>query len=424
MRIYEFVADTLQNLGPFEQNPHIAVAVSGGADSLALVLLTNEWVQSNGGSLTAITIDHDLRIDSKSEAEFVHAKLTTLGIAHHIIKWEHPNLKGNLQQEARNARYKLLTDFCNQQAILHLLIAHHKNDQIETFFLRLFRGSGLSGLTAMDKISHLNGVRILRPLLDLDKEELVSYLQSQNENWVEDPSNNNAKFDRIKVRNFINNQDFLEKSLFNNRIILAINNLKRAKETFNCNLNNKIVGVVEISNLGYAKINIKKFLCLYEEEALKILARLLDMVGGNCYSPRFKSLQNVYYNIVANKTTQNLANAVLTIEDGYLLIYKEIGKKNRKCLIDKTDTYWDNRFKVVFSDHQLRYLQENDAYIDDLGRQNAKIVLSSDEKLDIIATLPAIYVGSELIAVPSLNYYCDHFKELISIYFKPLITLT
>ena len=130
---------------------HIAVAVSGGGDSMALCLLLKEWCTTQGVNLTALTVDHGLRVDSRTEAEQVSRWMMEASISHHILSWAGEKPTTNIQDEARKARYQLMGKWCAQNNIAHLCLAHHQDDQAETFLLRLFRGSGVDGLCAMEK---------------------------------------------------------------------------------------------------------------------------------------------------------------------------------------------------------------------------------------------------------------------------------
>ncbi len=154
-------------VGPFERRPVLAVAVSGGADSLALALLADRWARAAGGHIVALTVDHRLRPESGAEAAQVEAWLGARAIAHRRLDWRDARAGSDLQARARAARYALLQDWCAVAGVLHLLLAHHQDDQAETFLLRLGRGSGVDGLGAMAPVSYARACRLLRPLLDI-----------------------------------------------------------------------------------------------------------------------------------------------------------------------------------------------------------------------------------------------------------------
>ena len=132
-------------LGPFEPSPHLAVAVSGGGDSMGLVILANRWARQRGGQVTALTIDHGLRKGAAKEAEKVGKWLSKYSIKHVVLKWRGDKPITGIQEAARNARYRLMDQWCQNNHILHLLLAHTLDDQAETLLMRLQRGSGLDG---------------------------------------------------------------------------------------------------------------------------------------------------------------------------------------------------------------------------------------------------------------------------------------
>src|SRR5580700_10131771 len=134
---------------PFEARPRLAVAVSGGADSMALALLAQRWAEARGGELTALTVDHRLREAAAGEAAQVGRWLGQRGITHRILVREDGHPRGGVQAAARDARYRLLESWCREAGVLHLLVGHHREDQAETLLLRLARGSGLDGLAGM-----------------------------------------------------------------------------------------------------------------------------------------------------------------------------------------------------------------------------------------------------------------------------------
>lgn len=186
----------------------IAVAVSGGPDSMALLALTCAWADSSGPApgveVHAITIDHALRAESAQEAAQVGAwiKAHFPDVTHHIIRRDSSLITPTrLQEQAREDRYRLMAEACAAHEISHLLLAHHRDDQAETFLMRLCKGSGLDGLAGMKAQSILRGgLQLLRPLLSFDKAQLVQSCVVQGVPYVSDPSNRNDKFARVRLR--------------------------------------------------------------------------------------------------------------------------------------------------------------------------------------------------------------------------------
>ena len=171
-------------VGPFEGQPHVAVAVSGGADSMALTLLADDWARKMGGRVTALSIDHGLRPAAADETRQVGVWLAARNIEHHVLTWDGEKPQTGLQASARAARYDLLAQWCRHARVLHLLLAHHLEDQAETFLLRLNRDSGIDGLAAMAAVVEKADMRVLRPLLGVPKARLRATLQSRSQPWV------------------------------------------------------------------------------------------------------------------------------------------------------------------------------------------------------------------------------------------------
>jgi tRNA(Ile)-lysidine synthase len=193
-------AGVMAQLGGFEPEPRLAVAVSGGADSLALCLLCHRWTRARGGAVLALTVDHRLRPESTAEAAAVGEQLRARGIAHTILTWHGDKPASGLQEAARAARYRLLVESAAAAGALHLMLAHHQDDQAETLLLRLARGSGLDGLSGMAAIRELPELRLLRPLLSQPKARLVATAAAFGLTWHDDPSNTATAFARGRLR--------------------------------------------------------------------------------------------------------------------------------------------------------------------------------------------------------------------------------
>ncbi len=186
-------------LGPFEPTPHLAVAVSGGRDSLALGLLAQQWTAARGGRVTGLIVDHGLRSASAGEAVRTQGLLGRSGIAAAILSAPGRPRK-NLQAWARAARYALMPDWCRDAGVLHLLVAHHRDDQAETVLANLTRNTSLRGMAGMAAVRELPACRILRPLLGVPRDRLTATLESRNVIWIEDPSNRDRRFRRVRLR--------------------------------------------------------------------------------------------------------------------------------------------------------------------------------------------------------------------------------
>ncbi|WP_395714925.1 tRNA lysidine(34) synthetase TilS [Reyranella sp.] len=185
---------------PFESCPELVVAVSGGRDSMALALLAHEWAHARGGRVVALTVDHGLRPESGAEAATTLQRLAGQGVDGVVLRWSDAKPGAGLQEAARAARYRLLRAECRRRGILHLLVAHHADDQAETVIMRAARDSGADGLAGMAAQVEFPELRLLRPLLPVPRARLTATLLARGVQWIDDPSNADPRFERVRVR--------------------------------------------------------------------------------------------------------------------------------------------------------------------------------------------------------------------------------
>ena len=191
----------------FEKKPSVAVAVSGGPDSMSLLFLVNAFIKYKKGSLIALIVDHRIRKNSKEEAKFISTYLNKHNIESQVLNVDKDNISKKSMNEARNNRYNLLKDFCIKNNILHLFVGHHKNDNLETFLTRKIAGSDFYGLKSMSEHSLYNKILIIRPLLNFSKETLLEYNKKNKIKYINDPTNFNLDYTRPTIRSFLKNSD-------------------------------------------------------------------------------------------------------------------------------------------------------------------------------------------------------------------------
>lgn len=187
----------LELLAPY---PSLLLAVSGGPDSVALMLLCARWSLRSSHKIEVATVDHGLRKEARAEAEEVARWAHHLGFSHHLLTWEEEKPATRLQERARQARYALLAACANRIGAEALVLAHHADDQAETILFRLIRGSGVAGLAGMAPASHIENVALLRPLLDFRKASLESICARAGQEFFCDPSNEDESFARARLR--------------------------------------------------------------------------------------------------------------------------------------------------------------------------------------------------------------------------------
>ena len=198
---------TLQIYKKFENNLSIKknfiVAVSGGPDSLALSFLAKIYSIKKSLNVKYFIVDHRLRKNSTLEAKSVQKKLKFFFIKLNILTWNGIKPKKNIQSIAREKRYKLLADIAKKYKINNILLGHHLDDLFENFFIRILRGSGLKGLISLDRETQKNQVNLIRPLINIDKKDLIYITDYIFGTYIKDPSNENVNFKRVKIRNFL-----------------------------------------------------------------------------------------------------------------------------------------------------------------------------------------------------------------------------
>ena len=285
--------DFMENMKKFKINNNFAVAVSGGPDSLALMLLSNEFARHLDIKMTVICIDHNLRKNSSSEVKWVRSQAMKLGAHFITAKIPKNNLKSNLMSYARDVRYKELYKICSRKKIKVLLTAHHLDDEIENFLMRLVRGSGIKGLSSLKEKSMVNNnkLQLIRPLLRYPKKSLIKYLSSKKQTYICDPTNKDLTFDRSRIRQL--SETLIKEGLSKNRLSAVIKNLKNANEAVDELISIHVPKIFTFHDKSKIQINLKKFYQSSEEVQFRILVKLVRFVGYKDKVPRSKSIMKL-----------------------------------------------------------------------------------------------------------------------------------
>jgi tRNA(Ile)-lysidine synthase len=303
-------------------NENFAVAVSGGPDSLALAILAKIYSIDNKIVPKFFIVDHKLRLESTREANHVKKVLKDFMIDAEILTWKGKKPSKNIQALARKKRYEILFKRCDESKIKNILLGHQQDDLLENFFIRLLRGSGLKGLISLDKKSKIDNKILLRPLINQKKEDLVFLSKYIFNFFVEDPSNKDEKFKRIKVRRLI--EELQKNGLNKKKFITTIKNLKRSNDVINF----------------YTRENIKKnSFFLYKKNKLilseeffnhpyeivfRALSESIKLIGKKYYPVRGKKLDSILKDIKNNSLTRStLGGCVLEKVNETLIITKE-----------------------------------------------------------------------------------------------------
>ena len=304
----------------------LAVAVSGGVDSVCLL----HWLVRSGMDVTVLHVHHHLRSAADDEASYVATMCQELGVPYHIFHWTGEKPSTGLEAAARDVRYKFMTDFCHENHIDALAIAHQADDKIETFLMNLARGSGVYGLSSIRSVSYRDGVKIIRPLLDVYRSELVKYCDANDIKYFHDEMNDDENYTRVKIRK---NRHLLSDMLgiTDDRILLAINNLGRARDALEMDVSERVRSVLYDD---YALFPDSFLFDVPPHIGLKFLGILIQTIGGGEYQPRLNSL-NFALSKLHDDCKFTLGHCTIRRFHGQILIVPEgsktsIRKKNEK----------------------------------------------------------------------------------------------
>jgi tRNA(Ile)-lysidine synthase len=392
--------------GPFEPRPLLAVAVSGGADSLALALLADEWARARHGRIVALTVDHGLRAEARAEARSVARWMKRRGIAHRALVWRGAKPSAGVQARAREARYRLLGEACRGAFALHLLLGHTRDDQAETVLLRLAAGSGPHGLAAMPPVHEKADYRLVRPLLGMPRARLRATLTARGQDCIEDPSNRDERFARIRVRRLLAEaQCGAEHSA---AIAGAADELGRFRARRERAIADVLARAVSIFPEGHARLDPAPLAGSPPEVGWRALAALLGTIGGLGYPPRAEAVRELHADLGAGRLGRGrtLARCRLVPDGAHWLVVREArGVEAVRLRASASIAAWDGRFAI-----KVKGMAPG-GNIGPLGAAGWAELVAAQSALRATPvpyparlTLPALRDRTGIAAVPSLGY--------------------
>ncbi|WP_247871278.1 MULTISPECIES: tRNA lysidine(34) synthetase TilS [unclassified Azospirillum] len=399
----EEFARAMAALGGFEPAPAVAVGLSGGGDSMALVLLLRHWVAERGGSLLALTVDHDLRPESADEAATVGQTAARLGIPHRILRWDGEKPSAGLQAAARAARHRLLAAACGEAGILHLALAHHRDDQAETVLLRLARGSGIDGLAGMAAVRADGAVRVIRPLLNFSHDRLLATCRAEVVDWIEDPSNRNPRFARARLRAAV---DLLGgEGLDAIRLGEVARRAGRARAALEQATAGLLAEAATVHPEGWITLAPAPLLDAPAEIALRALAQALTAVGGPAHPVRDEALERLLGALADGQGT-TLGGCVVRLRRGAVMVAREpVAALERLSVPPGGRALWDGRFDLRVSPRHGKPVM-----VAALGAAGWREWVARrapervpDLPVPVRETLPSLWSGTKLLGVPMVG---------------------
>lgn len=410
----EFAA-AVAALGPFETNPALAVAVSGGADSMALCLLADGWARARAGRILALIVDHGLRDASPEEAGRTASWLAARGIDSEVLAWVGDKPASAIQARARAKRYRLLFDRCRQAGILHLLVGHHLEDQAETLLLRAASGSGAVGLAGMSRLVEAGSTRVLRPLLEVSKQRLRAYLESVGQPWIEDPSNADPAYARSRLRSWP-----AETGAGAQALVDAAASHRRRRRVQDEAVADLLARHCRLHPLGCLRLDPAMLDAAAEDAVGAALGRVAATVGGTAYPPASEKLDRLRRHLLGEAPAAASLGRCLwrpcrarekdCDQARFVVVIREArGLPQPMPIAAGAEVEWDGRFLVRFAarpgepDRGLTLAPLTGAG----WRQALRLRpgLRGEVPFEAAVSLPAIWGEQGLLAVPGLGVY-------------------
>ena len=409
-----FAAISIEELEPhflvLNKFDRVALAVSGGCDSLALLLLISDYLEIRGNGaheIHVLTVDHGLRDEAKYEIELVASYCRQLGCTFSQLEWTGEKPRTGIQEAAREARYALMADYCHARQIPVLLTAHHSDDQAETLLMRLSRGSGLDGLSGMSPRSTRLGVEIYRPLLDFPKERLKATLRQRNWEWMEDKSNSDTRFERSQLRQ--NWQLLDDLGLSSRSLALSSRRLQRSRNALIAFVDDIVGDQVMYDSRGLIEIEVNGFASQLEEVQLRVLSRCIFALGGQLRPPQLSKLEDLQRELLEHsKYSATLGGCQIEKTETALTLFREVRSDQiEQMMISPGESrVWDRKFQL-----QLASAAPLPLRIQHLGAESGLEL--SETVQNVLRMLPvkarpalvSLWQENRLVALPQLEIY-------------------
>ena len=392
-----------------DQTPaRIGVAVSGGSDSTAALLVCHETAERLGATLFAVTVDHGLRKEAADEAKFVAEICNRLGVSHRILRWQHSDIRGNLQDQARRARYDLISAWALENDIADVVLGHTANDRAETFLMRLSRAAGVEGLAAMRDCFVRDAVRFHRPFLDATRTDLREFLNDHGQVWIDDPSNEDQRFDRVKARAMLDTMRPLGVDVAT--LGAVADNIARARDALD-HYTLRAARDLVVQDHGDLTLTRTPSDPVPAEIERRLLVAALRWISGADYAPRQSALMQMEA-ALSDADTFTVGGCLLTLDrapggaDHKLRITREWRAVRDEVVA--TGEIWDDRWRLT-GPHQP------DLQIRALGAEGLVVCPGWREtgipRASLLAS-PSVWQKDRLISAPMAGFLNDWSAKL------------
>lgn len=399
-----FFNAAMQRAGGFETHPTIAIAVSGGADSIALMHFAKFWTDQRGGKCIALTVNHGMRAEAQQEAAFVHTLATSLGMQHHTLNIHLATSSSGLQQQARTKRYEAMEAFCTQHGILHLLTAHHADDNMETLAMHAWRSHSISELQGIPFIRYRPNLRLIRPLLNAQKSDLTQWLTTHYIPWKEDTSNHSDNYERNRLRKALRQFPIPPMQARQFLAHMACANLLVQNDYIA-----RVLQSIRYFPAGYAQLDWSTWQTVPTEYVIRLLLDICHSIGNAKNSPRHHELLNLA-NRLSDPTIKSTCLCGLQFARGRKqswYITRELAHVAPAItLFAHSLDEWDGRMMVQCADIPSAHFSLNVLGEQGLTQLKESKKIGHWRELGLpraaIATLPAIWHLDQLRYVPHI----------------------
>lgn len=383
--------DILDRQFGWDPPERIGVAVSGGSDSLALLHLLQDWGRS---PLCVATVDHGLRKEAAEEAAYVARICAALDIPHDTLRWGSWDGRGNLQDQALQGRYKLLAKWGRKRKATLVALGHQRDDVAETFLMRLTRRSGVDGLAAMQSRFTRHDQRFDRPLLEVRRDDLRAYLSDKQVKWIDDPSNDDPLFDRVKMRQAMG--VLADLGLDADTLADVAGNLRAERHALEYAAYD-VADKISVEDGGDVVLNKQRLLLADPTLQRRVLNGALRWVASARYAPRHDALMDLSEAIGLGQS-RTLHGCQITVDAQNVRIGRELNAI--WDTVARPSQLWDGRWQIVGPDLQgveVRALGDTG-----LGELDNWRAVGLPRRT--LMTSPAIWHGGELIAAPIAGF--------------------